>query len=243
MRTLRLADLNVRLVGGVDRQGAGTGPLVVLLHGYGAPGEDLVPLQRVLDVPREVRFAFPEAPLSPPELAMFGGRAWWEIDVMALQRAAAQGRARERMAETPPGLPGARRQVDAMLTELVRELSVPEDQLILGGFSQGAMLALDVALHTDRPLAGLILLSTTYLNASVWQPLMAARVHVPVLQTHGVQDPLLSFDIATELRDALRAAGSKVEWVEFRGGHELPQSVLDAVSRFIRTSLTSASER
>jgi phospholipase/carboxylesterase len=237
MRTLRLADLNVTLVGGVDREGGGTGPLVVLMHGYGAPGDDLVPLHRVLDVPREVRFAFPEAPLSPPEVAMFGGRAWWEIDVMALQRAAAEGRERERMAETPAGLPRARTQVEATLTELVRELSVPADQLILGGFSQGAMLALDVALHSTRQLAGLILLSTTYLNSSVWQPLMAARMNVPVLQTHGVQDPLLSFDMASELRDALRAAGSKLEWVEFRGGHELPQSVLEATSRFIRSSL------
>jgi phospholipase/carboxylesterase len=239
MRTLRLADLNVRLVGGDDREGGGSGPLVVLLHGYGAPGEDLVPLQRVLDVPREVRFAFPEAPLSPPELAMYGGRAWWQIDVMALQRAAAAGHARDRMRETPAGLVEARGQVDAMLDELVRELSVPPDKLILGGFSQGAMLALDVALHSARRLAGLILLSSTFLNRDVWQPLMAARMDVPVLQTHGMQDPLLGFDIAVELRDALRKAGSQVEWVEFRGGHELPHAVLDAMGRFIRARVGS----
>jgi len=102
MRTLQLGDLNVRVVGGEDREGGGNGPLVVLLHGYGAPGDDLVPLQRVLNVPSEVRFAFPEAPLSPPDLAMYGGRAWWPIDVMALQQAAAAGRARDRMRETPP---------------------------------------------------------------------------------------------------------------------------------------------
>jgi phospholipase/carboxylesterase len=231
---LRFADLNVRVVGGIDGEGGGTGPLVVLLHGYGAPGDDLVPLQQVLDVPSEVRFAFPEASLSPPELAMYGGRAWWQIDVMALQRAAAAGRARDRMQETPVGLPEARQQVDAMLDALTSELEVPADQLILGGFSQGAMLALDVALHSSRPLAGLILLSTTFLNRDVWQPLMAARMSVPVLQTHGTQDPLLRFDIAVELRDVLQAAGSKVEWIEFRGGHELPRSVLEAVGRFIR---------
>lgn len=234
MRMLQLGDLNVRVVGGEDREGGGTGPLVVLLHGYGAPGDDLVPLQRVLNVPREVRFAFPEAPLSPPDLAMYGGRAWWPIDVMALQQAAAAGHARDRMRETPAGLVEARGQVDAMLDALVRELSVPADQLILGGFSQGAMLSLDVALHTARPLAGLILLSSTFLNRDVWEPLMAARMDVPVLQTHGMQDPLLGFDIAVELRKALEKAGSKVEWVEFRGGHELPHTVLDAMGKFIR---------
>lgn len=238
---LRVSDLDVRVVDGVDRVGSGTGPLVVLLHGYGAPGDDLVPLQRVLDVPREVRFAFPEAPLSPPDLAMHGGRAWWEIDVMALQQAAAAGRARDRMHETPVGLLEARQRVDAMLDELTRELEVPSDRLVLGGFSQGAMLALDLALHSSRPLAGLILLSATFLNRDVWQPLMAARVSVPVFQTHGLQDPLLGFDIAVELRDALRAAGSKVEWVEFRGGHELPHAVLDGVGRFIRTVVSERS--
>jgi phospholipase/carboxylesterase len=168
---------------------------------------------------------------------MYGGRAWWQIDVMALQREAGAGRARDRMRETPAGLVEARAQVDAMLEELVRELSVPKDKLVLGGFSQGAMLALDVALHTPRQLAGLILLSTTYLNRDVWLPLMAARIDVPVLQTHGTEDPLLPFEIAVELREALKAAGSKLEWVEFRGGHELPQTVLDAMTRFIRASV------
>jgi phospholipase/carboxylesterase len=237
MRILRLGSLNVRVVGGTDREGGGNGPLVVLLHGYGAPGDDLVPLQRVLDVPREVRFAFPEAPLSPPDLAMYGGRAWWQIDVMGMQQAAAAGRARDRMKETPVGMAEARQQVDALVTELTQELSVPEDKLVLGGFSQGAMLSLDLALHTSRPLAGLILLSSTFLNRDVWQPLMAARASVPVLQTHGLQDPLLAHEIAVELRDSLRAAGSKLEWLEFRGGHELPHPVLDAMGKFIRSVL------
>jgi phospholipase/carboxylesterase len=233
MRTLQVAGLNVRVVGGTDREGGGEGPLVVLLHGYGAPGDDLVPLQRVLAVPRDVRFAFPEASLAPPEMAMYGGRAWWNIDVMALQRAAAQGRARERMNETPAGLSEARALVTAMLDALVRELKVPENKLVLGGFSQGAMLALDVALHTTRPLAGLILLSATLLNREVWQPLMAARKALPVLQTHGTLDPLLPFDVAVELRDMLKAAGLTVDWVEFTGGHELPQPVVDAMTKLV----------
>src|SRR5262245_45871791 len=73
----------VKLAGGTDREGGGEGPLVVLLHGFGAPGDDLVPLFRQLDVPRSVRFAFPEAPIDLGELvgpAYAGGRAWWMID-------------------------------------------------------------------------------------------------------------------------------------------------------------------
>jgi phospholipase/carboxylesterase len=230
----RLGDLNVRITGGTDREGGGTGPVVVLLHGYGAPGEDLVPLQRVLQVPREVRFVFPEAPLSPAELRAFGGRAWWNIDIMALQQAMAEGRARERLYTVPDGLAEARAQVTAMLDALQAELGVGSEQMILGGFSQGSMLACDLVLRDSRPFAGLVLLSTTPLCIQEWQPLMAARKGLPVLQTHGTHDQLLPHDLAEEERDMLRAAGLDVSWVSFRGGHELPSQVLDALGQFIR---------
>jgi len=52
--------------GGQDRQGGADEPLVVLMHDFGAPGTDLIGLWRVLDVPRNFRFAFPEAPEIPP---------------------------------------------------------------------------------------------------------------------------------------------------------------------------------
>ena len=60
MRQLKLGTLTAHVTGGTDRDGGGAGPVVVLLHGYGAPGTDLVPLWRELAVPHEVRFVFPE---------------------------------------------------------------------------------------------------------------------------------------------------------------------------------------
>jgi len=240
MRTVQIAGLTVRLVGGVDREGGGTGPLVVLLHGYGAPGDDLVGLYRVLRVPREVRFAFPEAPLCLPELASYGGRAWWPIDMAALQRAATTGRPRDRSLESPAGLPAAHAQIVQVLDGLEAELSVPTGALLLGGFSQGAMLACDVALRTPRALAGLILLSTTLLSRPEWQPLMAARAGLPVLQTHGRSDSLLPHDRAIELRDLLLEAGLKVKWHDFPGAHEVPSSVLSALNEFCNEHLPAS---
>ena len=58
-----LGGLHAVVTGGTDGQGGGDGPVVVLLHGFGAPGDDLVPLTRFLAVPRAVRFVFPAAPL------------------------------------------------------------------------------------------------------------------------------------------------------------------------------------
>jgi phospholipase/carboxylesterase len=234
MRTTRIADLDVCIAGGSDREGGGDGPVVVLLHGFGARGDDLIGLYRVLDVPRDVRFVFPEAPLAPKEVASFGGRAWWHIDTVAMQAAATTGRVRDRSNETPAGMAEARAQVIALLDAVERELGVSGERVVLGGFSQGAMLSCDVALRTDRALAGLVLLSTTLLCRQDWEPLLAARKALPVLQTHGRSDPLLPHRMAVELRDLLRAAGCDVEWVEFNGGHEVPMSVIEALGRFIR---------
>ena len=228
-----MAELEVCIAGGSDREGGGRGPVVVLMHGYGAAGDDLVPLFRVLNVPSSVRFVFPVAPLEPPQFAAYGGRAWWPIDTMALQQAALEGRARERTRSVPEGMAEASQLLNEMLDCLPGELGVAPEQIILGGFSQGAMLACNVTLRTPRPLLGLALLSTTLLCQHEWQPLMAARAGLPVFQTHGLRDPLLMHELACELRDLMRAAGMNVEWMEHSGGHELPDSSLRGLGAFI----------
>jgi phospholipase/carboxylesterase len=234
MRREEMAGLEVVLTGGVDREGGGDGPLVVLLHGFGAPGEDLVPLWRVLDVPQATRFAFPAAPLELD--AAFGGRAWWMIDMMELQAAMMRGEMRELTAEVPAGLPEASAQVSSLLDELESKLAPP--RLVLGGFSQGAMLATDVALRrTKKPLAGLVLLSGTLIAAHLWAPLLPAQKLLPVFQSHGAADPILPFDNAERLHQLFSGAGLAVEWVPFRGQHEIPQAVLARLGVFLKRAL------
>jgi phospholipase/carboxylesterase len=234
VRLVKLGGLSVRLVGGPDGDGGGDGPLVVLCHGFGAPGDDLVPLWRVLDVPREVRFVFPEAPLSLPELGPHGARAWWRIDVEAMARAQMEGRPRDRSQELPEGLEEANRLVNDLLDAVERELGVAGERLVLGGFSQGAMVSCDVALTSERPLAGLALLSGTLLARARWQAGAPGRASLPILQSHGRQDPLLPFDAAERLRDLMRGAGCDVQWIEFNGGHEIPSGVLSGLGDFLR---------
>ena len=232
---MRFGDLAVRVAGGPDRQGGGDGPVVVLCHGFGAPAEDLVPLWRVLDVPDSVRFVFPAA-LMPMPGAM-GGRAWWMVDMEAMQRAMMGGPVRDLMNERPPGLDEARDALSTVLDHVTDTLGVPGERIVLGGFSQGAMLSMDLALRSDRPLAGLALLSGTYLCAPEWTPLMPARRGLPVLQSHGRADPILPFDAAEKLRDAMQDAGLDVRWVPHGGGHEIPGTALDGLGQLIRDCL------
>jgi phospholipase/carboxylesterase len=99
------------------------------------------------------------------------------------------------------------------------------------------MLACDTALHSTRPLAGLVLLSGTLVAESEWTPRLSARRGLPVFQSHGAQDPLLPFFAAERLRDLLSSAELAVEWVPFSGGHEIPFGVLRALSAFLGRTL------
>jgi len=238
MKTERFGGLTVRITGGRDGRGSGNGPAVVLLHGWGAPGDDLVPLGQEIDEPAGTRFIFPEAPLSLP--TGFGplsasGRAWWMLDIQKRQREIAAGRARDLSRDVPNGLDEAREKVIALLDEVEQKLGTK--QIVLSGFSQGAMLACDTALRSTRPLAGVILLSGTLLAADEWTPLMPKRKGLKLFQSHGNADPLLPFSTAEQLRDLLTQAGLSVDWVGFRGGHEIPGLVLDRLGAFLRTVL------
>lgn len=235
MRAERLGPLTCRVVGGQDGYGGGrdeAAPIVVLLHGFGAPGTDLVPLGGALDAPCEVRFVFPEAPLTLPA-HYYGGRAWWHIDFAQLERAMQGGGRGDLTREVPAGMPEARAMVSAMLDAVAERFGGAP--LVLGGFSQGAMLSLDVALHDARPLAGLALLSGTLLARDEWVPRMPQRRGLPVVQSHGTDDPLLPYPVAEELRGLLTAAGLPVDFVPFRGGHTIPDAVLARLSSLIAT--------
>lgn len=232
MQTRQFGSLRARVVGGSDGKGGGEGPVVVLLHGFGAPGTDLVPLHQVFRVAEDVRWVFPEAPLDLSPMGFGpGARAWWMIDIAALERAQMTGEVRDRSQDIPEGLAPAREAMIELLDTVQRELS--PSTLVLGGFSQGAMVSMDVALHDDRPLAGLIELSGTLLAESEWQPRMAARAGLPVLQSHGRQDPLLPFTIARRLEELTKEAGMDTTFVAFDGGHEIPRATLEAMQRFL----------
>jgi phospholipase/carboxylesterase len=235
MRLMKIGGLDVRIGGGDDGNGGGGGPLVVLLHGFGAPGADLVPLGHALRAPEGTRFVFPEAPIDlGPEY--LGGRAWWWINLEERLRRQALGGERD-VADVPDGLDAARAKVDALLGELEDGVPPAPGKMVLGGFSQGATLSLDVALRSARPLAGLILMSGTHIAARQWAMRLDARRGLPVLMSHGRDDQLLPFSVAEGLRDKLTESGLPVEWVPFGGGHGIPANVLDRASAFLRRVL------
>lgn len=224
----RYGELEATVVG----EAAGTPEVVaVLCHGYGAPGTDLVGLAgETLAIRPElrgrVRFVFPAAPLVLGSFGWADSRAWWEIDIGRFERAARTGDLLSLTEDTPAGLPQARRKLFGALDAIQRETGLPLGRFVLGGFSQGAMLATDAALRLEDRPAALVVWSGTLLSSTDWTRLAPARAGLPVLQTHGRQDPLLPFFLAEKLRDVLSGAGLEVDFVPFPGPHTIPEEGL-----------------
>ena len=78
---------------------------------------------------------------------------------------------------------------------------------MLGGFSQGGMLAAEVAFRTEQPLEALILLSPTFVDEQRWIEGMPRRKGLPVFISHGRRDDVLPFAASERLAQAMRQAG------------------------------------
>ncbi|MFV0443781.1 MAG: alpha/beta hydrolase [Planctomycetaceae bacterium] len=231
---MRLGELECYLMwpAGAPRRG------IVLCHGFGAPGTDLVPLGEELgaqlpELARETLFVFPEAPLAPREFRPFGGRAWWPLDMERLQSAMQAGSIRDLRGDCPERLPTAREELGSVLAVLERTYDLPVERLVIGGFSQGAMLATETVLRLPTSPAGLVIYSGTLLNEPEWRDLAPHRSGLQVLQSHGTEDSILPFTGAEWLRDLLTEAGLNVEFQSFRGGHTITAPALEATGRLV----------
>ena len=194
------------------------GTAIVLLHGFGASGDDLVSLARSLARPR-TRFVVPAGLLTLSN----GGRAWWRLD-----RRPAYDAAQELLVDDE-SLLLARRAAQGVLST-IRERYAPE-ALFVAGFSQGAMLSLDVAAQPSARVDRVALLS-----GALPQPtsrVLTQRAHSPlVFVSHGRQDQVLPFSGAEHLVERLQTSGYSVTFRPFAGGHEIPLEIRDALRDF-----------
>jgi phospholipase/carboxylesterase len=206
------------------------GTAVVLLHGWGASGDDLVDLADVLLAGRSAgtraRFFFPVAPL--PERG--GGRAWWHLDAPDRPRHAGP----EDVAPSTPPHPQLLRVRTAIqgVLRTVRSRFAPET-LVLGGFSQGAMLSLDVAAQGEPSVDRVVALSGLLLADSLPGLAVERKQRPPVLLTHGRDDQVLPFQAGEAALKLLTRAGYEVTFRPFDGGHAIPPEVIDEMRVFL----------
>jgi phospholipase/carboxylesterase len=207
---------------------------VVLLHGYGAPGTDLITLGSEIVTPKKTRYVFLQAPhVLPGMTGPFAGRAWWEINMLELQ-IISMTQDYDLLAQShPSGLDEATTLLNEALEQLVSTTSCTWDQLYVGGFSQGAMLTCNWALHTPHDLAGLIQLSGSVICQQEWTELLKNKRGLRVFQSHSPEDQVLPFTLAERLKKLLVESGQNHTWLRFSGGHGISAQVLGALGQFL----------
>lgn len=170
--------------------------LVVLLHGYGANGDDLIGLAPALaQVLPETLFVAPNAPDSCTANP-FGGLQWFDVW---------QGESPERLA----AVRRAAAIVDRFLDDTLAAHRLEESALALVGFSQGTMLALHVGLRRRAACAGILGYSGRLESPELVGVEIVQRP--PVVLVHGEDDPLLPVALMESAAATLRANGVVVE--------------------------------
>lgn len=204
----------------LERGGAGP-PTVVLLHGYGSRAEDWLQFEERWQFPSNTRRLYPQAPLRGP---LTGQRGWWWL---RLEGYVPEG---EQLPDLSKSNPGGIKVAARLVRDLIKREQRP---LVIGGFSQGAMTASEIAFQTDEDIAGLILLSGTTVHEESWAEHFAGRRHLPIFIAHGRQDHVLSFAIMERFQQRLKQFGLNVTWYPFEGDHEIPLDVVNQVNAFV----------
>ena len=208
---------------------------VVLCHGFGAPGDDLVGIADELLVAepalKDTVFVFPAAPIQMDPV--YDSRAWWPIDMEKLQLLMMQGEFRDMKKESPERLPICRAMIDRVIEQIRERYGLSNSQIVVGGFSQGSMLTTDVMLNSAEPLGGLVIWSGTLLNESDWTLAAKQQSKVPIVQSHGTLDPILPFSGADALRQMLVEHGFDVEFLQFAGQHQISSDAFHAARKLM----------
>ena len=187
---------------------------VIWLHGLGADGHDFEPILDEFDVDRfpPTRFVFPHAPMQP--VTVNGGyvmRAWYDI----VSPDFTQRR------EDAAGVRASAEQLGALMAR-ENARGVPDERIVLAGFSQGGAVILHAGLRHSRRLAGLLALSTYLpLAETLADEAAPANRDVPIFMAHRRQDGVIPYSFAEASAQGLLAAGYRVDWRAYPADHGL----------------------
>lgn len=191
---------------------------LVLLHGRGADEHDLYPLLDLLDPDRRLLGVTPGGPLHLPP----GGRHWYALGGI------------------PTPEPSTFLGTAPRLAAFLDALPVPIERVVLGGFSQGAVMSWAMSLGPGRPVpAAAIGMSGFLPRVDAW-PLDPGRLAgVPVAVAHGLLDPVIDARFGREAADTLEAAGADVLRLETPVPHTVDSAWIEPLRALVERALTA----
>ena len=209
----------------IDAASGAAKSLVILLHGYGADGNDLIGLaQPLAGVLPDTAFVSPNAP--EPCAAAPMGRQWFPIPYI-------DGSSEAAMME---GLGRAKAALNDFIDAQMAETGLSADRVALVGFSQGTMMSLEVGLRREAQLAGIVGFSGRLLRAESLGDEIKSKP--PVLLVHGDADQVVPPQSLPDAKLGLEGAGVAVETLLRPGlGHGIDPQGLGAAAEFLKRVL------
>lgn len=226
MSSLENAHIHNGVDGVIEKCSPGEiGASVIWLHGLGADGGDFEGIIPYLGLPSSkgsvgVRFLFPNAPRIP--VSINGGmsmRAWYDI--------------MDQKIESRPDLAGMKQSAQAVLTLVEEEVArgIPISRIIVGGFSQGGLVAA-FAGHLSRVSLGGVMILSSYIPS----PFPAGEGQIPssFLMAHGNVDPVIPLALGRRTHEWLEGAGWKGDFLEYDMAHSVCVEELSDIGHRIR---------
>jgi phospholipase/carboxylesterase len=189
---------------------------LVLFHGRGTSEQDMAGLFDVLDPEGRRECAAPRASLQLPP----GGFHWYIVPRVGFPD-------RDTFLASFDGLSG-------WLDALAEETGIPPERTVLGGFSQGCVMAWAMALGPDRPAPAGVLAMSGFMPTVDGFPLADERLAgLPVAIVHGSHDPVIGVEFGRAARDRATAAGAEVLYRESPIPHTLDPRVLPELAAWV----------
>ncbi|TAG46278.1 MAG: carboxylesterase [Betaproteobacteria bacterium] len=205
---------------------------VIWMHGLGADGNDFVPLVPELDLPRNhgVRFVFPNAPTMPVTINNgYVMRAWYDIVGAELDKRADES-----------GVRRSQSQINELIADQ-RSKGIAANKILLAGFSQGGVIAMQTTLRYPEKLAGVLALSTYLACAdTMGSEGTLANKSTPIFYAHGTVDPVIPMRLAQQSRAVLATHGYTVEAHDYGMPHSLCAEEVDDIAEFLKRVLAVA---
>jgi phospholipase/carboxylesterase len=185
---------------------------LVLMHGRAVDENDLFPLLDLLDPQRRLLAVTPGGPFSFPP----GGRHWYAIRSVGYPE------------------PASFAEGFGALGSFLDGLGLDWSRTVVGGFSQGGVMAYALALGAGRPLpAGVIALSSFIPTVDNWSVREDLPAGFPVAIGHGSRDPIISVDFARSARDRLNELGADVTYHESEIPHTIDPRFLGSLPGWV----------
>ena len=199
---------------------------VIFLHGLGADGHDFEPIVPELKIDDlNLRFIFPHAPERA--ITINNGetmRAWYDFVPHSETSGAEDIKASAQL-------------IQALIQDQMDQGIAP-NKIILAGFSQGGVMALEVGLRQPTRIAGVVGLSTYLHDANATERERTdANLGIPIFLGHGRMDPMIPIMRAATSRENLVRMAYDVEWHDYSMGHQVCMEEIEDLAQFIRRCL------